>query len=176
MPKSGTCPRCGNAVRHDNTDWVCTACSRRWPIPAGLLPKLQPTAPAQLSVNRCRICAMPAPAGQNVCQDPECQQYVAGACRNCGAAIVTQSKTGQRLAFCCQLCKVEGHSAQRSTLRHSALAANVRHRARCGNVIPPPPQGNPGRPRKYCTNSCYQAARTKRAGINRDQTSSVTSQ
>lgn len=168
MPKSGKCPRCGNTVRQDDTDWVCIACSRRWPIPADLLPKPRTMAPPvtmQLSVNLCRICAMPAPAGQTVCQDRECRQYVIGDCRNCGGAIIAQSTTGQRPIFCCQGCNAAWHSAQRSTLRHMALAANQRNCARCGKIIPTPPPGNPGRPRKYCTNSCYHAARAKHAAL-----------
>ena len=164
MPKSGKCPRCGNTVRQDNTDWVCTACSRRWPIPAELIPQPRPMAPpdpAKLSVNRCLICAMPAEAGQAICQDPECRQYVSGYCLYCNAEIVAQSSTGQHQKFCSRICASAWHSAQRSTRRYAAHIDRPRRCVRCGNLIPLPPEGYRGRPKSYCSKSCILANRTK---------------
>ena len=145
------CTRCSSALFRDESEWVCAICSRRQPAPP--LPASQPREPP----NRCLVCNMPGPAGHQTCGEPVCYHTLYTSCQNCQAVIAKRAANGNLRRYCDQACANAWHSRQRLARREAErIAKGCRL---CGHIIRKPPAGSTGRPRRYCSTACRQAAR-----------------
>ena len=147
------CPNCGGAILQDDSELVCSSCSRRWPAPAP--PATKPREPP----NRCLVCNMPAPAGQQTCGEPICNETMYARCEYCQAVIIRRTRTGNIRRYCGKAC-AGAHRSQKKAAQQDAARITAGCRL-CGQTIPKPPVPTPERPQPYCSEACQQAARTE---------------